>query len=88
MSAEASWSLFSRAVAHGARFVAKKPLQESAMHNIWQYLDLSDADRTERIQHLFQGLNITSGNIYFTFRESQVDSSTYTLQVEHCIEII
>jgi hypothetical protein len=35
MSAEASWSLLMRADVHGAR-----SLQESAMHNIQQYIDL------------------------------------------------
>jgi hypothetical protein len=43
------------------------------MHNIWQYLDLSQADMTERIQHLLQSLNIASGNIYFIYIESQID---------------
>jgi DNA-directed RNA polymerase delta subunit len=73
MSTEATWSLFTRAVVHVARFVSKKFLQDSVMHNIWQYLDLSQADMTERIQHLLQSLNIASGNIYFIYIESQID---------------
>ncbi|TVU13776.1 hypothetical protein EJB05_37202, partial [Eragrostis curvula] len=54
MSAESTWDIFERAVRHGARFIVKKPLVESAICNMWQYLDLSD--RIERIQHLCGGL--------------------------------
>ena len=55
MSTTITLDLLTRAVDHGACFVVKKPLNAAAMRNIWQELDLSDADRMERIQQLFQG---------------------------------
>ncbi|TVU17066.1 hypothetical protein EJB05_33077, partial [Eragrostis curvula] len=53
MSVESTWDIFEKAVLHGARFIVGKPLVESAICHMWQYLDLSD--RIERIQYFFGG---------------------------------
>ncbi|KAL6650542.1 hypothetical protein ACP70R_009467 [Stipagrostis hirtigluma subsp. patula] len=63
MSTDTTWSTMKRCVELGARFLVKKPLDDTnIINNMWQHLDLK-LTRMEKIKNLFQGIGGTSPGV-------------------------
>ena len=54
MSADTTMYTMKRSIELGARFLAKKPLDATTIHNMWQHLDVKVL-RLNRMKYLFQG---------------------------------
>ncbi|KAM3223969.1 hypothetical protein ACQJBY_057391 [Aegilops geniculata] len=55
MSADTTMYTMKRSIQLGARFLAKKPLDATTIHNMWQHLDVKVL-RLNRMKYLFQGV--------------------------------